>query len=90
MEVYKLGVTDLGGPISQLAESKLLRIQTVSPQIPVQNSVQQRPLFITEVVGVSSEEFAVLDEPLVCDFCGFEIEEVGQQCAALDDGRCRP
>lgn len=27
---------------------------------------------------------------LVCEFCGFEIEEPGQPCAALDDGRCSP
>ena len=33
---------------------------------------------------------SVLDTPLVCDFCGFEIEDVDQQCLALDDGRCRP
>jgi len=42
------------------------------------------------VVGVASEERTILDEPIVCDFCGFEIEEFDQQCPALDDGRCRP
>lgn len=25
----------------------------------------------------------------ICEFCGLEIEEVDQKCAALDDGRCR-
>lgn len=39
---------------------------------------------------MASDEKSVLDEPLVCDFCGFEIDEVGQKCPALADGRCRP
>jgi len=30
------------------------------------------------------------ENPLVCEFCGFEIEDVGQDCPALDDGECRP
>ena len=30
------------------------------------------------------------ESPLVCEFCGCEIEVVGQFCPALDDGRCRP
>lgn len=30
------------------------------------------------------------DTPLVCEFCGCEIEVVGQSCPALDDGGCRP
>lgn len=25
----------------------------------------------------------------VCEFCGCEIEAVGQACPVLDDGRCR-
>ena len=28
--------------------------------------------------------------PPVCEFCGCEIEVVGQSCPALHDGRCRP
>ena len=42
------------------------------------------------VLGMSSDAESVLDEPLVCDFCGFEIEEIGQDCPALDEGVCRP
>ena len=42
------------------------------------------------VSPMSSERKSVLDTPLVCDFCGFEIEEVDQECPALEDGRCRP
>jgi len=26
----------------------------------------------------------------VCEFCGGAIEERGQDCPALDDGRCEP
>jgi hypothetical protein len=28
--------------------------------------------------------------PPVCDYCGSEIEDRGQQCPALDSGECRP
>jgi hypothetical protein len=40
-----------------------------------------------EVVRMStlSEE-----EVLICEFCGLPIVEEDQDCAALDDGRCRP
>jgi len=31
-----------------------------------------------------------LDEPPICNYCGFEIDEPGQQCTALDDGECQP
>ena len=30
------------------------------------------------------------DTPLVCQYCGFEIEGDGQDCVALDEGVCRP
>ena len=30
------------------------------------------------------------DSDSVCEFCGMPIEEDGQQCSALADGRCRP
>ena len=26
----------------------------------------------------------------ICEYCGFEIEEEGQECPALDDGECQP
>ena len=26
----------------------------------------------------------------ICEFCGGLIEEPGQRCGALDDGRCQP
>jgi len=26
----------------------------------------------------------------ICDYCGCFIDELQQQCPALDDGRCRP
>jgi len=39
---------------------------------------------------MSSDAQNADQNPIVCDFCGFEIEEVDQQCPALDDGRCRP
>jgi len=39
---------------------------------------------------VAAEDLDRLDKPLVCDYCGFEIEVVRQDCPALDDGRCRP
>ena len=29
-------------------------------------------------------------EPLVCEFCGMEITDDRQDCAALHDGRCQP
>jgi hypothetical protein len=29
-------------------------------------------------------------DQLICEFCGLEIEEIDQECPALDDGRCRP
>ncbi|WP_435065594.1 hypothetical protein [Halobaculum sp. EA56] len=28
--------------------------------------------------------------PPICDICGCYIEEPGQRCLALDDGRCSP
>ena len=38
-----------------------------------------------------SSETAVSSEPLlVCEFCGFPIEESDQECAALDEGICAP
>ena len=39
---------------------------------------------------MSSESLEADSDPLVCDICGFPIEEPGQDCPALDDGRCRP
>lgn len=30
------------------------------------------------------------DSPPICEFCGFEIEHPEQECAALDEGVCRP
>jgi len=41
------------------------------------------------VVGVSFEALDVDSDPDVCEFCGFPIEEEGQDCPTLDDGRCR-
>ncbi len=43
----------------------------------------------TGVVGVSATEID-LDAVEICEFCGMPILEEGQDCAALDDGRCRP
>jgi len=37
-----------------------------------------------------SSESETIDYLVVCEFCGFEIEERDQPCPALDDGRCRP
>jgi hypothetical protein len=42
------------------------------------------------VVAVAPDQTSVLDEPLICDFCGFEIEEVDQECPARDEGVCAP
>jgi hypothetical protein len=44
------------------------------------------------VVGVSevaeASEAEAVDDP-ICEYCGRPIEESGQQCDALADGRCR-
>ncbi|MBP1985926.1 hypothetical protein J2753_000399 [Halolamina salifodinae] len=29
-------------------------------------------------------------DPRICEFCGLSITDEDQDCAALDDGRCRP
>jgi hypothetical protein len=31
-----------------------------------------------------------LEMEVKCEFCGLPIEEEGQKCPALDDGRCEP
>jgi hypothetical protein len=33
---------------------------------------------------------AVDESSPICEFCGLEITEPDQQCAALDNGGCRP
>jgi len=37
-----------------------------------------------------SSEPTYSDDTEICEFCGMPIEEDGQKCAALHDGRCRP
>ena len=39
---------------------------------------------------MSSDTLDGFEKPLVCDFCGFEIEEIDQECPALDKGVCWP
>ncbi|WP_390182325.1 hypothetical protein [Halobaculum roseum] len=40
-------------------------------------------------VSLGSDAREPTAEPVLCEFCGFEIEYVGQECPALDDGRCQ-
>jgi len=47
-------------------------------------------MFISEVVAVSSDSEDPTARPLVCDFCGFEIEAIDQECPAREEGRCQP
>ena len=39
---------------------------------------------------MSSQEAAICPSCEVCEYCGLEIEEEGQKCAARDDARCQP
>lgn len=39
---------------------------------------------------MSSQEATICPSCEMCEYCGLEIEEEGQKCAARDDAECSP
>jgi len=66
-------------------ELRRVNVQTYSYPVPRLKAVQERGQELRADGGSGDDD----DRP-ICRYCGTYIEEEGQRCPALDDGRCVP